>query len=130
MKPRVRTHAPERLESVLHQPNRLAIMTELCARREGCTFLDLKERCGLTDGNLSGHLRSLEAEKLLAIEKSFVNQKPQTLISVTKAGRDALFQYLEDLERILHETLKKVGSKSEGRRKSDFDLKRYGDAKG
>ena len=50
----------EALERIFHEPSRLAIMSELCAVHQGLAFNELKERCGLTDGNLSRHLAALE----------------------------------------------------------------------
>ena len=47
--------ATNALERIFHEPNRLAIMSTLCAADEGLAFTDLRDACGLTDGNLNRH---------------------------------------------------------------------------
>ena len=46
------------LERVFHEPSRMAILSALCTVRGGMPFTELRDRCGLTDGNLSRHLLS------------------------------------------------------------------------
>ena len=50
------------LNEIIHQPVRLRIMAALggLAHREQVDFSYLKEKLGLTDGNLGAHLRALE----------------------------------------------------------------------
>ena len=61
--------AYEKLERVIHERAGLGIMTSLVSRREGLPFADLKELCGLTDGNLNRHLDVLREEGLIEIRK-------------------------------------------------------------
>ena len=68
----------EELERVFHEPNRLAIVTELSGHISGVVFSELRDSCGLTDGNLSRHLAALEKAGVVKIEKSFVGAKPRT----------------------------------------------------
>ena len=53
------------LDRVIHEKARLGIMTSLVARRDGLSFTDLKELCGLTDGNLNRHLEVLREAGLV-----------------------------------------------------------------
>ena len=41
------------LDRVIHEKARLGLMTSLMAHPKGLAFADLKQLCGLTDGNLS-----------------------------------------------------------------------------
>ena len=51
----------ERVDKLLHEPRRLAIMATLCSRPEEFAFSELQKACGLTEGNLSAHLKALAA---------------------------------------------------------------------
>ncbi|NLM37538.1 MAG: transcriptional regulator [Firmicutes bacterium] len=64
-------------------------------------FLSLKNQLGLTDGNLSAHLRVLEEAGYVQIEKKFVKRKPKTICRLTPSGREAFLDYLEQLEQII-----------------------------
>jgi len=89
------------LKHIFHEPNRLAIMSALCGAVEGLTFNELKEECGLTDGNLSRHLKALEEAGAVRIEKSFVRAKPRTTVFLTDQGRESFLEYLQALEEVL-----------------------------
>ena len=64
--------AYEGLDRVIHEKARLSVLTSLVAHPKGVVFGDLKQMCGLTDGNLSRHLQVLQEAGLVAIEKFFV----------------------------------------------------------
>jgi DNA-binding MarR family transcriptional regulator len=98
------THANEpgaTLERLFHEPSRLAILSALCAAREGIPFPDLRDACGLTDGNLNRHLKSLETAGVVRIRKAFVNDRPRTTIAVTPPGLVRFNLYLENLSAVL-----------------------------
>jgi len=88
------------LDAVVHAPTRLAILSIL-VNVENANFTFLKDSTGTTDGNLSTHLSKLEEHGLIRIEKTFKGKKPQTLCAITKKGRDALLNYLDQLEQII-----------------------------
>lgn len=90
-----------RLKRVFHEPNRLAIMSALAAAADGLTFLQLRQACNLTDGNLSRHLKALEDAKLVHLRKRFVGVKPQTTITMTAPGREDFVEYLNALASVL-----------------------------
>lgn len=90
----------EPVDPVIHQPARLSILSVLAAT-ESMTFSDVKELTGLTDGNLSIHVRNLETHGLVRVEKSFVDRRPQTRYALTPKGRRAFAQYLGQLEEFL-----------------------------
>ncbi len=93
------------LNPVIHERVRLGIMSTLAASRE-LAFNDVKTALGLTDGNLSVHMRILEKHGYLAVEKSFVLRRPRTVLRLTKAGRRAFEEYLAVLEQVTRATRK------------------------
>lgn len=96
------------LSRAFHEPNRLQILSTLAAATEGMTFGDLKTKTGLTDGNLSRHLRTLEESGALRIEKAFVNAKPRTTVFLSDNGRQDFLTYLKTLEEVLRAAKEKV----------------------
>ena len=88
------------LDNVIHEKSRLLILTLLL--KEGkLSFSELKERLNLTDGNLVSHLRILEDNELINVEKKFVKRKPKTFYSLSKKGRKKFMDYLEKLRILL-----------------------------
>ena len=91
----------EALERIFHEPNRLAIMSAVCASRKGLSFGELKEACALTDGNLNRHLKVLEDAGAIRIAKAFVNLKPRTTVRLSEAGVQRFSEYLGALAEVL-----------------------------
>jgi DNA-binding MarR family transcriptional regulator len=89
------------LDRVIHERARLAILSSLVAAGGESSFAELKAVVGLTDGNLSVHLRILEEAGYVAIEKSFVDRRPRTDVRATAAGRRAFRNYIDVLEKIV-----------------------------
>ena len=91
------------VDPVIHQPTRLRIMAALVGLEEGSEveFGFLLDLLGLSDGNLSTHLRKLEEARFIATEKGFVGRMPRTWITVTPEGRRAFADYVAALEGIL-----------------------------
>lgn len=83
---------------------RLAIMATLAAENSALPFTDLAERLELTRGNLSAHIRKLEAEGLVEVKKEFIDRKPCTSYFCTEQGLAALRNYLEQVESLLKQT--------------------------
>ena len=88
------------IDETIHQRTRLAIMATL-AGVESLDFSELKAQLGLTDGNLSTHLSSLERAGYVKIDKSFRGKKPLTTVAQTAKGRKALTNYVNLLQTIL-----------------------------
>lgn len=91
------------LDRVIHEKARLGVLTSLIAHPNGLVFAELKRLCDLTDGNLSRHLHVLEEAGVVTIEKSFVNNRPQTRCVITAAGRERYLGYLEVLEQVVRD---------------------------
>jgi DNA-binding MarR family transcriptional regulator len=91
------------LDRVIHEKARLSVLTSLVAHPKGLVFGDLKQMCGLTDGNLSRHLQVLEEAGLIAIEKGYDHNRPQTICRITTEGRKRYLDYLKVLERVVRD---------------------------
>ena len=95
--------AYEGLDRVIHEKARLGVLTSLVAHPKGLLFGDLKVLCGVTDGNLSRHLQVLEEAGLVAIEKYFDKNRPQTRCRITAEGRKRYMRYLNVLEQVVRD---------------------------
>jgi DNA-binding transcriptional ArsR family regulator len=102
-KPETAQFAYEGLDRVLHERARLGMLTSLVAHPKGVVFGDLKQHCGLTDGNLSRHLAVLGEEGIVELVKSFPNNRPQTLCRITSRGRRRYLEYLSVLEQVVRD---------------------------
>jgi len=99
-----------RLERIFHEPGRLAIMSDLLGAPKGLTFTELKKTSDFTDGNLSRHLKALEEINAVTIKKSFVKNRPQTMVALSNRGRKDFLAYLQALEAVLLDAAGKVRS--------------------
>ncbi len=79
---------------------RLGIMSAL-AVNDKLDFNSLKEYLDVTDGNLASHIKTLEKEKFIGIEKTFIDRKPNTRYFMTLEGRKAFEDHLKVLEQII-----------------------------
>lgn len=92
------------LNPVVHGKLRLALLS-LLATVDEAEFTWLRGKTGATDGNLGAQLMKLEEAGYVAVEKRFVQRKPQTLYRMTEAGRAALTEYVAALKQLLGETV-------------------------
>jgi DNA-binding MarR family transcriptional regulator len=88
------------IDTVLHERLRLAMVHAL-AVNPSLTFTQMKQLLGMTDGNLSVHARRLEEVGYITSRKSTLGRSSQTRYVLTPAGRRALAQYLDHLDRIV-----------------------------
>lgn len=79
---------------------RLGIMSAL-AVNESIDFISLKEFLDVTDGNLASHIKALEKEEFISVEKSFIGKKPNTKYVLTKAGKKAFHEHIKALEKLI-----------------------------
>ena len=87
------------IDDVIHGRIRLGIVAYLSAV-DSALFSELRDKVGATDGNLSAHLRKLEDAGYVAVDKRFVNRKPQTRLALTAAGRKAWGAWLAQMEAL------------------------------
>ncbi len=88
------------IDAAIHAPARLAIMA-LLASGDELDFVRLRERLGLTDGNLASHLRRLEEAGYVECTKGFAGRRPRTAYRILPRGRQAFERHVASLERIL-----------------------------
>ncbi|MGB8214514.1 MAG: transcriptional regulator [Anaerolineales bacterium] len=91
------------LNETIHQPVRLRVMAALVTLTPGdeVDFTTLRGLLGVTDGNLGAHLRKLEEAGYIAVNKTFVDRKPHTYVSITAEGRKIFAEHVAALEAIL-----------------------------
>ena len=89
----------DRLDKLIHEKGRLAIMT-LLAARPNWPFQDLKAELKMSDGNLITHLRTLHQAGYVAFRKVILI-RPQTSYELTGKGRKAFQNYLRVLEEMV-----------------------------
>jgi DNA-binding MarR family transcriptional regulator len=94
----------ENLNKIFDSRIRLGIMSALMVNDE-VNFNDLKELIQVTDGHLASHLKTLEENGFVKVQKGFIGRKTNTTYSVTKAGEKAFKTHLQALE----EMIKKMG---------------------
>lgn len=93
--------ALEEINRVFHEKARLGIMTTIIGSSDGMSFIELKELCDLTDGNLNRHLKVLVDTGVLNVRKTGQGRNTNSLYRLTAKGRRAFEKYLEALETIL-----------------------------
>ncbi len=90
------------LDRVIHEKGRLGILSMLAASPE-LSFIELRDALGMTDGNLTTHIRTLQQAGYLSVTKSFQNNRPLTTCALTAAGRKAFANYINLLEQIIRQ---------------------------
>lgn len=79
---------------------RLGIMSILIVS-EWVAFQELKEKLGLTDGNLASHITYLEKTNYIEVKKEFEGKKPKTSYRITYNGKSAFIGHINALEAII-----------------------------
>jgi DNA-binding MarR family transcriptional regulator len=100
MAPSGQTDPLSNINTVIHAPARLKLVTQLyVVEAADATFL--VNATGLTWGNLATHLRKLEEHGYVTIDKEFRGRKPHTTISLTERGRAAFRTYRTIMQEAL-----------------------------
>lgn len=79
---------------------RLVIMSVLSVN-DSFDFNNLKETLDVTDGNLASHLKVLEENDIIKVNKQFIGRKPNTTYSLTETGIKLFRDHLKALEEII-----------------------------
>ncbi len=79
---------------------RLGIMSVLSVNAS-VSFNELKELLEITDGNLASHLKALEENKIIKVEKGFIGRKTNTTYAVTKSGEKEFRLHINALEKMI-----------------------------
>jgi len=104
--------AYEGLDRVIHERARLSVLTSLITNLNGLSFVDLKQLCGLTDGNLARHLQVLEKDGMIKIFKEQDQNRLQTMVRISTAGRKRYIEYLQTLEQVVLDAAKAAKDES------------------
>ena len=91
------------LDRVIHEKGRLAIMSMLAAA-PALSFTELRDALGMTDGNLTTHIRTLQEAGYVSVTKSFQHRRPLTTCALTPAGKQAFTGYINLLADIVQQT--------------------------
>jgi DNA-binding HxlR family transcriptional regulator len=89
-----------RLNKLFENRVRLGIMSVLLVN-DSYDFNNLKETLGVTDGNLASHLKALEENNLVKVNKQFIGRKPNTSYSITESGAAMFRDHIKALEEII-----------------------------
>ena len=96
----------ENLDKVLEHSVRLQIMSVLVVN-DFYDFNSLKALLNATDGNLASHMKALEKEKYISVNKSFVERKPVTKFRATERGRTVFKKHIEALAELVRQQKQK-----------------------
>jgi DNA-binding HxlR family transcriptional regulator len=88
------------LNKVFDSRIRIGIMSALMVN-EDMNFNDLKTLIDVTDGNLASHMKTLEENGFVKVQKGFIGRKTNTSYSITKAGEKAFRAHIDALEKII-----------------------------
>ena len=95
------------LDRIIHEKGRLGIMSLLAASPE-LSFTELRDTLGMTDGNVTTHIRTLQEAGYVAVSKTYEKNRPLTTCSLTANGRKAFTGYINLLEQIVQQTKAKT----------------------
>ena len=70
---------------------RLGIMSALMVN-DSLDFNTLKELLKVTDGNLASHIKALEKNEYISVNKQFIGKKPNTTYAATQFGKIEFFK--------------------------------------
>lgn len=106
--------AYEGLDRVIHERARLSVLTSLMTHPDGLSFVELKQLCALTDGNLARHLQVLEEDKMIHISKEEDRGRAQTTVRITASGRKRYMEYLSTLEQVVRDAASVIEADKDG----------------
>jgi DNA-binding transcriptional ArsR family regulator len=92
----------EQFDKAFENRIRLQIMSVLVAN-DWYDFNSLKELLNVTDGNLASHLKALDKEEYIIVNKSFLGRKPNTQYAASENGRSAFKKHLQALENLIRQ---------------------------
>lgn len=90
----------QHLNKIFDSRIRLGIMSALMVN-DAVNFNELKELLQITDGNLASHLKTLEENTYIQVQKGFIGRKTNTTYAVTQQGQLAFKAHLAALEAMI-----------------------------
>jgi DNA-binding MarR family transcriptional regulator len=91
------------LDPLLHSQLRLAIISMLVSA-DKVEFTHVKEQTKAAAGNISIQVKKLQGAGYIHVEKTFKNNYPKTLLSITDKGIKAFESYVSDLKKYIDPT--------------------------
>lgn len=91
----------DKLNKLFDSRVRIGIMSALMVN-ESMNFNDLKALLDVTDGNLASHLKALEEQQFINVQKGFIGRKTNTTYTITTRGEKAFREHIAALEKIFH----------------------------
>ena len=89
------------LDPLLHSQLRLAIISMLVTS-EKVEFTHIKEETKAAAGNISIQIKKLQEAGYIKIEKTFKNNYPKTLLSISEKGVKAFESYVNNLKKYIN----------------------------
>jgi len=89
------------LDPLLHSQLRLAIISMLVTS-EKVEFTHIMKETQAAAGNISIQIKKLQEAGYLSVEKSFMNNYPKTMLSITEKGIKAFECYVNDLKKYIN----------------------------
>jgi len=89
------------LDPLLHSQLRLAIISILISS-EKVEFTHIKEETKAAAGNISIQIKKLQEAGYISSEKTFKNNYPDTMLSITDKGVNAVESYVNDLKKYIN----------------------------
>ena len=89
------------LDPLLHSQLRLAIVSMLVTS-EKVEFTHIRDETKAAAGNISLQIKKLQEAGYVTVEKSFKNNYPKTMLSITNKGVKAFESYVNDLKKYIN----------------------------
>lgn len=89
------------LDPLIHSQLRLAIISML-VNSEKVEFTYIKEETKAAAGNISIQIKKLQEAGYIKVEKTFKNNYPKTIISITSKGIEAFELYIQNLNKYIN----------------------------
>lgn len=89
------------LDPLIHSQLRLAIISMLVTS-EKVEFTHIQEETQAAAGNISIQIKKLQEAGYIKVEKTFRNNYPKTMLSITDKGVKAFESYVNDLKKYIN----------------------------
>ncbi len=89
------------LDPILHSQLRLSIVSILISVDEA-NFNFIKDSTQATSGNISIQIKKLRDAGYINVKKSFINNYPNTAVSITDKGIEAFETYVANLKKYIN----------------------------
>jgi DNA-binding MarR family transcriptional regulator len=88
------------LDPLIHSPLRLSIIS-LLVTSEKVEFTHIKEVTKAAAGNISIQVKKLQEAGYIKVEKTFKNNYPKTMLSITDKGVVAFESYVNSIKKLM-----------------------------